>query len=143
MPRRHGFDWTSLPPGMDLPRLLRELNGRFGRLKRALEDYPEPFVLTYGASVAVDALAAEWYRLTVTTVAAFTIQFPTNLAPGQPVAFEIINGSGGVMGAVTWAVGYSLAGAFVAPANGFRRVYGFRAVSVTSLIEMHRSPADI
>lgn len=143
MPRRPLFQPTSLPRGIGLERLLRELNTRFALLGRAIGDFAEPFALTYGTTVTVNAIASTYFTLAVTNGTAFTVNFPTALAVGQPVALEILNSSGGAMGAVTFGAGYSLAGAFVAPANTKRRVYVFLATTVTTLIEQSRSAADI
>ena len=128
---------------MDLGRLLRELNARFGLLGRALSDFPDPYPLLYGTTVNIVATAAVYFTLNVTNGVAFTIAFPSSLAVGQPLALEILNNSGGAMGAVTFGAGYSLAGAFVAPANTKRRVYSFLATTISTLIEQTRSAADI
>ena len=128
---------------MPLERLLRELNTRFGLLSRAIGDFAEPYPLIYGTTVSIVATASTYFQLAVLNGVAFTIAFPTSLAVGQPVGIEILNSSGGAMGAVTFGAGYSLAGAFVAPANTKRRVYTFLATTVTTLIEQSRSAADI
>lgn len=143
MPRTPLFQPTSLPPRLTYERLLRELNARFGTISRALAAFAEPFPLTYGTTVVVNAVASTYFTLTVTNGVGFTIAFPTNLAVGQPIVLDILNSSGGALGVVTFGAGYLLAGAFVAPADTKRRVYAFRAVTATTLVEQHRSAADI
>jgi hypothetical protein len=98
--------------------------------------------LTYGTTIVVDTSKGDFFTLTVTDGVAFTISNPTLGVDTEEIAILIANGSGGAMGAVTFGANYKLAGAFVAPANGNRRMYKFR-YDGANWYESHRSPADI
>jgi hypothetical protein len=78
----------------------------------------EPHVLTYGATVNVDASQSNYQTLSVTNGSAFTIANPTNSVSGQQLVISIKNDSGGAMGAVTLGSEFKLEGAFTGPANG-------------------------
>jgi hypothetical protein len=82
--------------------------------------------LTYSASIT--PTLARWQTITATNTTAFTINAPT--APGtyqsQELVIEIVNSSGGVLGAVTWNAAYIFpTGSFTAPANGKKRFVRF------------------
>lgn len=65
-------------------------------------------------------------RTNVTAATAFTIANPTNpVQIGQRIEFLIKNGSGGVMGVITWGAQYKMS-AWTNPANGFSRSIAFR-----------------
>jgi len=143
MPRRPDFQPTTLPTEMDVPALIRELNTRFGRLSQALAAFAVPFVLTYGATVAIDARVSCYFRLVVTNGTAFTFADPTNLAPGHPLILDILNSSGGAMGVITWGSFFRRDASWVNPANGMRRVIGFTAVSTILLVQSAPATGDI
>lgn len=121
------------------PPLVRELNRRFGLVGQALAEFAAPFPLPYSASIAIDARVSTYFTLTVTDGVAFTVPNPTNLAPGQPLFLDIKNSSGGAMGAITWGSFFLRDASWVNPANTKRRVIGFTAVSISSLVQ--RAPA--
>jgi hypothetical protein len=100
------------------------------------------FALAYSASVTTNLDSGKRALLTVTNGTAFTIHTPTSRAPGRMVVYDILNTSGGAMGAVTFDAAFKLAGAFVGPATGKRRLYQFYDDG-TNLVEVSRSPADI
>jgi len=84
---------------------------------------------TYGTTVTIDARAGVYHQISVTNGTAFTIAAPTN-PPGsletQDLVIEIINSSGGAMGAVTWNAIFRPLSAgqpvnYTNPANGSRR----------------------
>lgn len=85
--------------------------------------------LTYGATVTPSAPAGRWQTLAVTSTAAFTIEAPT----GSPSAsmtteltIEVLNSSGGTMGAITWNAIYVFPGlTWTNPANGLHRYARF------------------
>lgn len=86
--------------------------------------------LAYSASITPDSLAAVWQTITVTSAAAFTINAPIN-PPGasatQDLYIEVLNSSGGVMGAITWNAIFVFAGlAWVNPASTKKRSIHFR-----------------
>jgi hypothetical protein len=87
--------------------------------------------------------SGDFYALTVNGGAGFTIANPTNARNGAWLTIEVVNVSGGVMGAVTWGAAYRLqGGAFVAPANNKRRCVTFRYDGAL-WIESNRSAADV
>lgn len=99
--------------------------------------------LTYGTTVVIDPMT-RYYRLVVTNGVGFTMQNPTaaNSMDGQELIFEIVNNSGGAMGAITWDTQFSLAGAFVNPATGKRRTIHFMRYG-SNWREISRAAADI
>lgn len=98
--------------------------------------------LTYGTTVATVANQGEFFTLSVANTTAFTISNPTNAVNGQIITYDIVNNSGGVMGAITWGANFRLAGAFTNPANGKRRTISFY-VNGGFFIEINRAAADI
>jgi hypothetical protein len=141
--RRPDFSPTSLPDDMTGKPLVRELNRRFGLVGQAFASFSVPFALTYGASIAIDARAATYFRLIVANGSAFTFQNPTFLAPGQPLILDILNSSGGAMGVITWGSFFLRDASWVNPANTKRRVIWFTAVSISSLVQSAPATGDI
>ena len=103
---------------------------------------PAVSALTYSATIPTDASLGDIFTLNVGNTAAFTISNPTNLQTGQTITYDILNGSGGVMGAITWGTNFRLAGAFTNPAANKRRTITFYANS-GFMIEISRAAADI
>ncbi len=99
-------------------------------------------IATYGVSIAIDQSLGDIFVITVTDAVAFTIANPSPSVRGQHLLFDIVNSSGGAMGAITWGASYKLAGAFTNPANGKRRTILFYN-NGSSLIEVSRAAADI
>jgi hypothetical protein len=84
------------------------------------------FALTYGTTVATDTSKGNFFTLTVTDGVAFTMSAPTNPAKGQQITYDILNSSGGAMGAITWNAAFKLdATGFVNPANGKSKTITF------------------
>lgn len=100
-----------------------------------------PKSLTYGASVATNAAWKGPYKITVTNGTAFTVANPAN-PYARDITYDILNSSGGAMGAITWDTQFLLAGAFTNPANGKRRTITFYWDG-TSWVEKNRAAADI
>jgi hypothetical protein len=95
------------------------VNGRFG-VRRGLG--AGLILPTYGTSIPIDAGLANHFQITVTNTTGFAIANPTN-APttgSQQIVIEVVNNSGGAMGAVTWGGNYLVAG-WTNPANGKRK----------------------
>jgi hypothetical protein len=80
---------------------------------------------TYGATVTLDARAADFQRIAVTNGTAFAIAAPSNPLAGQTIDLEILNSSGGAMGAITWDAVFKME-TFTAPSNGTRKTLRFR-----------------
>jgi hypothetical protein len=89
-------------------------------------------------------------QIIIGTAGAFTIANPIN-PPAQnansqfEMVIEIVNTSGGALGAITMGSQYRTAGAVVAPATGFRRYYTFMNVGTQAVpiwSETGRSAAD-
>lgn len=83
---------------------------------------------TYGATVTPDASTGDIISITATNTTAFTIAPPTNPPQGnhsQRLTIEVVNLSGGAMGAITWssaANGWHFAGlTWTNPGNGLLR----------------------
>lgn len=97
--------------------------------------------LTYSASITPNS-ESEKNIIVATNGTAYTINAPNPRRTGRIMVFDIKNSSGGAMGVVTWNAIYKLAGAFVNPANTFRRIITFYDDG-TNMIELYRSVADI
>lgn len=98
--------------------------------------------LAYGTVIA-PSLASEFQRITVADGVAFTISNPAAALAGRRLTFDILNSSGGAMGAITWSANFKLAGAFTNPASTKRRTITFYTPDGTNWIEVNRAAADI
>lgn len=97
----------------------------------------------YGTTVTIDASAGAAHKIVVTNTTAFAVAAPLNPSSLNDVlAIDILNSSGGVMGAITWNAIFKLAGAFTNPANGKRRTIMFYWDG-TNWVETGRAAADI
>lgn len=82
--------------------------------------------ITYSASMTPNLASGDYQVITATNSTAFTINAPTNPTSGQHWWLRIANGSGGAVGAITWATGTVFkVGTWVAPANGKSRIIEF------------------
>jgi hypothetical protein len=99
----------------------------------------------YSASITPDASAGNWQTITVTNGTAFTINAPTNppdASHTQELTVEILNSSGGAMGAITWNAAFVLVGGvFTNPANTKKRHIRFEW-NGASWVETGRATAD-
>ena len=98
--------------------------------------------LTYSASITPALVDGSRFTIAATNTTAYTINAITNALPGAVVTFDILNSSGGTMGAITWNAVYKLAGAFTNPANTKRRTITFWNDG-TDWVEVSRAAADI
>jgi hypothetical protein len=98
-------------------------------------------VVTYSGNMAIDASAGTIFVITATNGTAFIIANPSNPATNERITVQIINTSGGALGAVTWGAAYKLA-AWTQPATGFSRAIDF-VYDGTAWIEVSRTPADV
>lgn len=84
---------------------------------------------TYSASITPDCAQGSWQTITVTNGTAFTINAPTNVPASTQsgsLVVEVLNSSGGAMGAITWNAAFVFAGATWAnPANTKKRFARF------------------
>lgn len=97
-----------------------------------------------GGAVATDFTFGGPFKITVTDGIAFTISNPTGAASGDRILYDILNSSGGAMGAITWGTNFALAGAFTNPASTKRRTIEFYFNSAdTKWVEIARAGADI
>lgn len=80
--------------------------------------------LAYSASITPNGDFASVFTIVVTNGSAFTINAPSNARVGRVITFDILNSSGGAMGAVTWDAVYKK-GAFTTPGNGLRTTWSF------------------
>lgn len=116
-----------------------EANLRFYRSRVREGAYKQ---LAWGASITPD----ESYGMNViiaTDNTAPTIQIPTNRVAGHTLFLDIYNDSGAPMGTVTFDGTYHLDGAFVAPANGYHKIYEFLEVVNTHVLMEVRRTGDI
>jgi len=99
---------------------------------------------SYGKVVKLNGWLPAVYAVTVTNAEKFEISNPIQVWNGRQISIEVLNKAGGAIGAITWGSAFRLAGAFVNPANGKRRVISFYYdVSVAAWIETSRVAADI
>lgn len=103
---------------------------------------PPVATITYSASMTPNALMGNFQRITVTNGTAMTINAPSNPKNGQELTFDILNSSGGAMGAITWNAVFKLAGAFTNPASTKRRTIRYY-YDGTNWVEINRAAADI
>lgn len=81
--------------------------------------------LPYSASITPAHASASVFSIVVTNGSALTINAPTlGLVPGRIITFDILNSSGGAMGAITWDAVFKK-GAFTVPANTKRSTIQF------------------
>jgi hypothetical protein len=103
--------------------------------------------LSYATVMSPDLAKGSVIQVTPTNSVAFTFDPITNAGPGQVWSLAIINTTGGALGAATFvtaAGGYKLAGAWVQPANGFRRIITFYYNPGTLFnYEIARTSADV
>lgn len=105
--------------------------------------YPKTVkALAYSASIATDAALGSHFTTAATNGTAFTLTNPTNATAGKEITYDLLNSSGGAMGAITWDTLFKLAGAFTNPANGKRRTISFY-YDGTNWVETNRAAADI
>ena len=98
--------------------------------------------LTYGATIATDINLGSVFKIAATNGIAFTISNPSNPVAARTIAYDILNSSGGAMGAITWGAAFLLAGAFTNPANTKRRTISFY-YDGTNWVETNRAAGDI
>lgn len=79
----------------------------------------------YGSVVTPDCSLGNYFTVNATTGAAFAIAVPLNPAAGMRITIEIINTSGGALGALTWNGVFKM-NAFPATANGNSTAIDFR-----------------
>lgn len=97
--------------------------------------------VTYSASMTPDASLANEFDMTATNGTAFTVNAPTNATDGQRITLTIRNGSGGVLGAITWDALFKMA-AWTSPANATSRSIDFK-YNGTNWVEVGRTTADV
>ena len=99
--------------------------------------------LAYSATIATNSAFGNIFTIVATNGTAFTISSPTNLVKGQSITYDILNSSGGAMGAVTWGATFKLdATGFVNPANTKRKTIRFY-YDGTNLVQVGPTSADI
>ena len=98
-------------------------------------------VVTYSASMAIDATQGNIFSITATNNTAFTINTPSGGLTGQEITITIRNTSGGALGTATFQSGYKMT-AWTQPANGFSRSIIFY-YDGTNWIEKGRTAADV
>jgi hypothetical protein len=77
-------------------------------------------VVTYSASMTIDAALGNWFIIAASNGSAFTINAPSNPADGQKITVTLKNTSGGALGGATWNGIFKMS-AWTNPANGFNR----------------------
>lgn len=82
------------------------------------------FVVTYSASMTIDAATGNIFQITANNGTAFTINAPTNPQTGNRIILQIRNTSGGALGVVTWNAVFKMS-AWTSPATGNSRCIGF------------------
>lgn len=83
-------------------------------------------VVPFAAVVIVDASIAGTDVIVPPAATAFQIGNPLNPTTGQRITFNIVNGSGGALGALTFGSQFRLsAAAITQPADGFSRLWEF------------------
>lgn len=112
------------------------LGGRRGRNQFARS------VVTYSASMTIDASLGNEFDITATNGTAFTINAPSNATDGHRITITIRNTSGGAIGVITWNAVFKINATAIAPATGTSRSIDFR-FDGTNWVELMRTAADI
>jgi hypothetical protein len=89
-----------------------------------------------------DLYVARVWKWTISNANAKTVAAPVKARTGDFLMIDVLNSSGGVMGAITWNAVFKLAGAFTNPANTKRRTISFY-YDGTNWVETNRAAADI
>lgn len=97
--------------------------------------------VTYSATMTIDHSLGTHVKITPTNGVAFAIALPTRQAVNRPLRIEMINTTGGALGAGT-LTGYKIGAAWTLPATGFSRFIDF-ICNGTTCKEVGRSAADI
>jgi hypothetical protein len=104
-----------------------------------------PTTLTYGVSIATNALLGNVFKVSITDAVAFDFAAPTNppaATEGQIITYLITNASGGAHGAGTFNAAFKTAGNLAAIANNKQRAMSF-AWNGVNWIELYRGAADV
>ena len=99
--------------------------------------------LTYGTTVNTNLALGNYCIIVANNGTAFTIANPTNAQLGERLTYEIVNTSGGAMGAITWGANFVYRVAWVNPANGFRRTVSFVYRAANSWIQDGLATTDM
>ena len=134
---------TALQQVRDVAALVKLLAIELPRLAQSVVTYERVARLTYGATVRPSGQLSRVSLVSVTTTAVWTMANPTEPREGVELTFDIYNGSGGTMGAVTWSSEYELGSAFVNPAVGKHRLIGFIRMPDKVWREFRRSANDV
>jgi hypothetical protein len=104
--------------------------------------YPESHRRDYapsGGVVTIVATAQTVARITATTTSGFTINTPTHATEGYQLTVQVLNNSGGALGAITWNAAFAFDGsAPTSPGAGAHKSITFQ-YDGTNWREMHRS----
>jgi hypothetical protein len=100
-------------------------------------------VVTYSANMSLPGTSS-YFKITATNGVAFTVNLPplATASDGQIILVDILNASGGALGAITWA-GNTGTVTFTAPANGKRRTIQFYYDNATGWVQAGGAQADI
>lgn len=120
--------------------------GRVASRQIQLNGVYQSAILNPAYSASITPVAnSPWQTITVTNATAFTINAPTSppdASHTQQLTVEILNSSGGVMGAITWNAAFLLVGgAFTNPASTKKRFIRFEW-NGANWVEISRAGAD-
>lgn len=127
----------------DLKGLITLLAAELPRFAQTVLHYERVAVLPYAATVRPSGNLTRVVTVNITNTSAWAMANPTIPKEGVELTFDIRNGSGGTMGAVTWGTEYELAGAFVKPVNGKHRLISFIRMPDGTWRESRRSNTDL
>lgn len=98
-------------------------------------------VVTYSASMTIDASTGSEFDISDNNGTAFTINAPTNPVDGQRITVTLRNISGGALGAATWNAVFKMS-AWTNPANGNSRSIDFR-YDGTNWVQVAQTGVDV
>lgn len=107
---------------------------------------PSIQVPDFDSSIPVDASGGGnlFVKVIATSGIAFQIENPGLPHGSEVLHLDVVNSSGGALGAITFGTEYKLTGAFTAPADGKRRTIMFYFDDLsTSWVELNRCTGDI
>lgn len=133
--------WRRLAQLATSPALTR-IDEALHKLQRALTT-PDPLVAVPNvANVYTPDMSRALHRtfqVVRTTGAAFTINRPIGLQSGALITIDVVNSSGGALGAATWDGAYVFLTGYVAPAAGQRATFTFYC-GLTAMVQVAHEP---
>jgi hypothetical protein len=142
-PRSPSWLASAIKAVTNLADLVKLLAAELPRFAHHVTCYERVTVLVYGTTVRPGGRVTRYQTLRVTDTVAFTMENPADAREGVDITFDIENGSGGTMGAITWGTEYELTATFTNPASTKHRLISFGRSADGKWRERYRSSGDM